>query len=405
MNRKPLPCQLGMAGVNFKHLRADLCYRSIKGTATEHKTFDDIVQDPILCEQRKQLLNGEFPEGCYDCKFMEEQGFRSYRLTHKLNDHTDDWFLNNVDKNTGKVTKLFRIEFRFSNRCNFACRHCSVDYSTSWQKIARNNPEILSFPDLSTTVPEESFVNKIDISGIGKWIDKLDSNEDMEIEITGGEPFFQPEFYEYLKTLSKWGKKIRLIITTNGSIAGKFKSYNVTDLLMPFKKVDLKVSMDGSKSFYNYFREGGDWDKVIDNVISIDDACENVTLHPVVTVSHHQGARLSEIYEDFLKYFGEPTLFNAGEVLHPESMNLVHMPRPLKDRYLNDWLSYKEKLYDPANWADRVGDFSVKMFKSKDGDPKQWENFCRYTDALDKIHKKNVFDYFPEWEEFWHKSS
>ena len=81
------------------------------------------------------------------------------------------------------------------------------------------------------------------------------------------------------------------------------------------------------------------------------------------------------------------------------------MPRPLKDRYLNDWLSYKEKLYDPEHWADRVGDFSVKMFKSKDGDPKQWENFCRYTDALDKIHKKNVFDYFPEWEEFWHKSS
>ena len=39
----------------------------------------------------------------------------------------DRWYVDNVDPITGKMNKLHRLEFRFNNKCNYACRHCSAD--------------------------------------------------------------------------------------------------------------------------------------------------------------------------------------------------------------------------------------------------------------------------------------
>ena len=60
-------------------------------------------------------------------RHMEEHGSQSYRQRVKLLDIDipTPIFLDNVDPVTGKVKTLRRIEFRFDNTCNFACRHCS----------------------------------------------------------------------------------------------------------------------------------------------------------------------------------------------------------------------------------------------------------------------------------------
>ena len=41
-NKEPLACHMGMAGLNFKHNRTDLCYRAVQGTYEKHKTFEDV---------------------------------------------------------------------------------------------------------------------------------------------------------------------------------------------------------------------------------------------------------------------------------------------------------------------------------------------------------------------------
>ena len=77
---KPLLCHLGMAGLNFKHDRVDLCYRAIEGTYEKHKTVEGVMNDPELNRQRLMLRNGEWPlPQCGDCKKMEEAGALSYR--------------------------------------------------------------------------------------------------------------------------------------------------------------------------------------------------------------------------------------------------------------------------------------------------------------------------------------
>ena len=50
--------------------------------------------------------------------------------------------------------------------------------------------------------------------------------------------------------------------------------------------------------------------------------------------------------------------------------------------------------------AYECADFSVAMLTSE-GSDEEWDKFCKYTDQLDNIFGKRVFDYFPEWEEYW----
>ena len=399
-SKKPLVCQLGMAGVNFKHNRVDLCYRSTSGTTKKHTSIVDAINDEELCSQRLQLLNGDWPTACYDCEYMEKSGANSYRQRIKLDaQKPDSYFTDNIDPETGKIKNLKRIEFRFDNVCNYACRHCSAEYSSTLEKIIKQNPDLLEFDETDLHKLGPSYATRLEnLNEIEQFI----KDDTIEIEITGGEPFFQNSFYNCLEKLQPFADRINFIVTTNGSIAGKFKKYDVKGLLKNFKEVYLKVSLDGSKSFYNYFREGGDWDNVIANIKSFREL-PNVRIGPIVTISNMQAARLPEVYKDYFELDPNPRNFEAGEVIHPNMLNPVHLPNALKQRYLKEWLEFRNSLTDTEH-ADRIANFAVHMFKTEQRDELAWKQFCSYTDKLDRVHNKRVFDYFPEWEEFWYKA-
>ena len=398
-NKKPLVCHLGMAGINFKHSRIDICYRSTVGTKKRHTSIVEAINDPELSSQRLQLLNGEWPIACYDCQFMEEAGAESYRKKVKLDYHKpDSYFTDNVNPETGEITELRRIEFRFNNVCNYACRHCSPEYSSYWEKIVKKNQDLAIFDDMKSPTIEPSYANALEnFDEISHFI----KDNNLELEITGGEPFFQTSFYECLEKLQPFANKIDFIVTTNGSIAGKFKDYDVIKLLKTFNEVYLKVSLDGSRSFYNYFRQGGDWDTVVKNIKAFEEL-PNVRIAPIVTISNMQAARMPEIYKDYFEITADPKRFNSGEVVHPDYTNPSHFPEPLKQKYLKECEEFRETLSDPKHF-DRISDFAIRMLK-KEGSEEAWKTFCSFTDKLDKIHNKRAFDYFPEWEEFWHKS-
>lgn len=400
-NKPPLVCHMGMAGLNFKHNRIDLCYRAKEGTRVKHRTFDDVMNDPILASQRLSLLKGEWPESgsCRDCKYMEEKGARSVRNNVKYS-RPDRWYVDNVDPITGKMNKLHRLEFRFNNKCNYACRHCSAEYSTSWNKLIRHNPDVNEF-DFHVQ-EENSIAQYIDLSGMIPYLDKIEDErgEYLEIEITGGEPFFQKEFYETLIMLTPYAHKIRFIVTTNGSIAGEFKGYNAVEILKPFKRTMIKFSIDGSKSFYEYFREGANWNRVSKNIQHFKDNLD-VRIVCAITVSNMQSARMPEIYND-LREFCNPGLYNTGAVLFPDMLNPIHIPQPLKIQYLKECENFIDNLpqHEKRN-CTKLFDFPMTMFRNNDGNEEQWDKFCRFTDRLDQIHKKNIFEYFPEWEPYW----
>ena len=62
--------------------------------------------------------------------------------------------------------------------------------------------------------------------------------------------------------------------------------------------------------------------------------------------------------------------------------------------------------YPNSSPADRLAKFTVKMLELQTTEiPIFGITLVQYTNKLDRVHNKNIFDYFPEWEEFWHKSA
>lgn len=440
-NKEPKFCQLGMAGLNFKHRRIDLCYRATNGSGphtgrTEHwDTIKSALDDPILAKQRLALLNGEWPiersEGlertpCADCMKAEAANFPSYREKIRFSDQiTDEWLRSNVDPITGVMKHPVRVEFRFSNVCNQACRHCNADYSTKWAKIVKNNWEELEeysfhsktfsdkqnrfeiFGSVHDDSLEYSTASKIDMESLVPYLKAVKDHKTtgvpdfMEIEITGGEPFFQRETYEFLEAVKEYAPWIVLIITTNGSIAGKFKRYNLNELLKPFGKVVLKFSLDSDRHFYDYFREGGDYQRVRDNIEQLKQDLPKASIEIVISTTNMQAARFANIYDEF-KEITSPENFTMCEVQQPKIYTPYVLPNELKEIYLNNWKNYVQTLdEDEQHIANELSIFPVRCLEDRNFDAETWHEFCVYTDKLDKINGKRVFDYFPEWEEYW----
>ncbi|MDA9373847.1 twitch domain-containing radical SAM protein [bacterium] len=446
--KKPLTCHLAMAGLNFKHSSIDLCYRAINGSnfmsnakKVEWKTIDDALNDPILAKQRLSLLNGEYPtqsimvkdfkkerldpvdNPCGDCELADKLGYKSYREKIKLFDDPNNWVHSNVCPETGVLKHPTRIEFRFSNVCNYACRHCNSEYSSLWSKKVRQNSEELSEYHTVAKLHKDRFVQlfghedqddtenstgaNIDMTSLIPHLERVKDHKNsgvpdfMEIELTGGEPFFQKQTYEFLEAVKDYAPWIVLIITTNGSIAGKFKKYNLNELLKPFGKVVLKFSLDADEHFYNYFREGGNYQNVRNNIALLRNDLPKAEFEIVISTSNMQAARFKDIYREF-KEITAPENFIMCEVINPSKISPTNLPTELKKRYLDEWKEYVSTLGEGEQQvANDLAEFPVRCLENENFDEVLWDEFCIYTDKLDRIANVSVFDYFPEWEEYW----
>jgi sulfatase maturation enzyme AslB (radical SAM superfamily) len=98
----------------------------------------------------------------------------------------------------------------------------------------------------------------------------IDKIEDQPIVIrwAGGEPFMSEVYLDLFDYIIKTNKKnIKSIIQTNGSL---FKSKpDLLKKLLPFI-ANLRISFDaGCKDTYKLTRVGGDWEKLLENVMYI----------------------------------------------------------------------------------------------------------------------------------------
>ena len=112
------------------------------------------------------------------------------------------------------------------------------------------------------------------------------------IEFSGGEPFFHVEMYRFLQRMiddpNIDTSQITLIYNTNMTLT-RFKKYDIVEFWKHFKRADITISMDGTTDVFNYFRQGGDYNTVIDNIhdmLSRTDKIEKLLLVCTTTAYH-----------------------------------------------------------------------------------------------------------------------
>ncbi len=226
--------------------------------------------DPKLLSLRENIKQG-FSETtrkyCRRCEISEKTTNSSLRLgTPFLSDKRE----------------LKKIQFKLSNKCQLACAHCGPNYSSTWAKLLKIKPHVISNPIIT-----ENFLTELD--SIFENIEYL--------KFTGGEPFLDPNHWKILKYLKHKNKShCTLEYITNGLTDPNY------ELWEGWKEIKCTVSIDGFKDTYEWFRRGSSWDQVNKNIEKLR-KISNVTISFSLTPYTIQDYFKAKLYfKDFYFY-------------------------------------------------------------------------------------------------------
>ena len=220
----------------------------------ENRSLDQEFKNEAMQELRDQMIKGEDPAGCARCRHVEADGGTSIRkhalvrYEKILHEYLDDLALRKVD---WSPTRL----------CNFKCRICSSEASTSI--VA----EELKFTDDQNRKQElkdflhqeKSKDNSLRIIQNLTELDKLES-----LHILGGEPLMWTELDTCLDALIGSGQSKNIIIesNTNGS---HWSESTINKMITNFKGIEFAISIDDVEERFEITR-GSKWQLVEDNL-------------------------------------------------------------------------------------------------------------------------------------------
>lgn len=348
---------------------------------------------------RLQFLEGkEFPAGCDACKNKESAGVGSYRTRlNKLFEHQiEEARVNTKSDGHYDKFKLYMWDFRFSNICNFKCRMCGPELSSSWfDDRPTNDPEWTEkTKDWNDIKFLDSTYHGVDIM---KYVeDNIDIVE--EIYFAGGEPLLMPEHYKIIDRLLELGRtNVRLRYNTNLSTL-RYKNYDMIDIWSKFDSVEVFVSLDGIGKVAEYIRSGTDWNRIEENLIKLTKSTINYQISTTVqifSIGHMPEFfnKLIELGID-LKKVGLQDLVGA----HHYRANLL--PDYIKEKYKQKFQQHIGSTGDPYllwHLNKLYGQLIhyLELPTSVDKIMSRW-SLVSETERLDKRRNESIHDSIPE---------
>lgn len=213
-------------------------YQTVGDDHMHINTIQEYLDSDVLQKIKDDLEAGIMIPQCNHC-WKDEAELGDSMRTHRLHESQDT------------VKELF---IEFGNMCNAACRICHSGRSSligqhdaAWLKAT---PEI--DPDLKHELTSTAFfrADKFWYKDIAATV--LPVVEELKyIQISGGEPFINPYFDNFIDTLISSGKRLPNIrITTNGS----FTAAQI-EKLRNFDSFKIFLSTDSmTPEYYNHLR-------------------------------------------------------------------------------------------------------------------------------------------------------
>ena len=386
-----MKCKLAWTHLDFKPGGYAPCYRF--KLYDGHK-FGNVPSMPDVNSSewvrvREQLKNDEWPDECVDCKIQEESGIKSYRQ------RSEDLLVADPDYNETKI-QVKDLQLKLTRACNYSCRHCTVASNSNFIKTGKENPEIAKrlWEDHHFDHIIERHEHKIDIP-TPEVINHLFKNvlpTVERIEFSGGEPFFHVEMYRFLQRIIDDSNidtsKVTLVYNTNMSLT-KFKNYDICELWKYFKRADITVSMDGTGKLFNYFRQGGDYDRVISNIHNMLNKTDKVKkLLFVCTTTAYHAFYMNKISNDFKSI--KQNLESMYDIEVKYRTTFVHWPEGLDVVNLAE--KTKEKLLETTKDNDFTKEFKLRL-KGKRTIPN--ETFKDIVMLQDQLYNRDASELAP----------
>ena len=442
-----LTCFYALGGINYKNGVITTCPRQANQLVFANETIlpSEIFNHENFLSLRRKLYNDEWPSGCSTCEDMEKVGAKSMRKDYELN--SDNFFGKHIrnkntytnvikikeektniklidcyDKSTHRVLPggLRHVEFRFSTACNFSCLHCSKVYSSGWTKKLRNyepDQEVI-LSDLRQLLgtehrhgPNDRNEMSLSIEESLKIVEDLNENFPLlqYVDFAGGELLYQKQFFPTLKKLADHPNAKNIKISFHTNFNADFDVALLSKHLEYFGSSAIIISVDAGKTFYSYFRYGGNWDKLKQNIKeykklnSVNIGTSKSTLDISCTTSIYQMLDIYDVFESFIEldcHF-DASLVQSPQYLDPSLIFLDYKKETENDikRTLklldNNFNSTNNKQGKYAHyWFNYIVNY-VQNFKPKHRD---FNRFLIYRKKSDEIWKQNFNDYFQNYQ-------
>jgi hypothetical protein len=367
----------------------------------KNDTLKEIWNNDNTKKLRLDLLNNKQHPGCNICNnrlHLNDAYKNMFNETFMAMDDVKKVIAQTKPDGSVEDHKLFYLDPRWNNLCNFSCRSCSPHYSSSWiedhKKLYRGRGKPYEF----------TFSGKTQDDLLEQVLPHLDTAR--MIYFAGGEPMMQKDHYEVLKRLIEVGNTdVQIRYNTNFSQL-KLKNYDdVLTYWKKFKHVHVMASIDGSYKKAEYWRHGTKWDVIVNNLKRLREECPHVEFRLSYTLSWVNAQNFIELHREWV----EAKLIELEDITlnpldFPPYYSLKNIPEWKKQEIENLFKNYIEwsNQFSNNNYLKARLENAINFMYDENGKHPRLtamlNDFARYTRRLDEIRGENFFETFPEHE-------
>ncbi len=344
-------------------------------------TLKDHFHSPYMNEIRRRIMAGEEVPQCEVCNY-QKYSFQRYReWFNMLFHHKIDECFEKTNADGSTTMEPISFDYRVSNLCNFKCRMCGEQFSSTWEAEIKKNewydPEEKPYLLKENKKIIETF--QIDVVEEELW-DAACKGSVEEIYWAGGEPLMYPIHWRVMERLDKDDtlKNVFLRYNTNLSKV-RFGNKCLYDYLPKAKDYQLFCSMDATGKVAEFIRTGlvwEQWDKNFREGVALAPGSDKMKIDLTLTLPGLLDlVNLVEYAEDVGVAIAPSKVF----AMTPDVILSVNaLPRYLRNRLVKEVLDkiYKYNDRQHALITELEGVLNEKTFDEEFPDTYQ-ESFVR----------------------------
>jgi organic radical activating enzyme len=246
-------------------------YIDSKGTDCDTyspKTLEEHWNSEHMKSVRKRILAGEKIPECQVCndQLLNLHTYRQY-FTDSLFPHKIEDIINSTDETGYTTMNPISFDYRIYNLCNFKCRMCGEQLSSSWESEKRQMNNWSSIHDKWMILENKQLIQEFQQGVAEQELWKSVKNHTIEeIYWVGGEPLMYNIHWDVMNYLVKSGHSKNVVVRYNTNLSRtSYKDNNLYDLLTHFKRVNICASIDATKEIGEWIRTGLNWNEWLDN--------------------------------------------------------------------------------------------------------------------------------------------
>jgi MoaA/NifB/PqqE/SkfB family radical SAM enzyme len=323
-----------------------------------------LPKDYDIDQIKKDFLNNQWPSECSKCKNLEDAGLTSDR---QIKNSTLDFYW---DKDIEAIykqalnndTDVRMLTLATSSTCNSQCVTCGPHYSSSWRHLERH---VWNIPTTKISVIDLSY--------------HYDLSKLVTLSFIGGEPLYERQNFAILDSLiAKNNTKVFVSMITNGSVVLTEHQKNI---LRQFPNLNFCISIDGTKSLFEYLRYPLKWSNLLDNIRFLQSLTSNISISYTISNMNIQ------FHNETIEWFKANNFpYNYNPVSFPAHFSPNALPASAK-QHLEQTLDQK--------------DYQALLSEHTDEHETLYQQAIIELDRQDKLKKINRQDFLPSHSFFY----